>query len=167
MGVNEHGYDVYKNDYTELGELLYRLKYRGDQSAAPEIILTACEFLKPYLNKFDCVIPVPPSIERPVQPVVVLANGIGLALGLPVLHCVTTTRRASEQKNIGEPARRRESLEGLYDVDPRLTEGRKVLLFDDLFRSGATLNSITDLLHGKGKAASVRVVTITRTRSKR
>ena len=38
-------------------------------------------------------------------------------------------------------------------------------LFDDLFRSGATMNAITDVLLRKGKAASVRAFTITRTRS--
>jgi competence protein ComFC len=50
-------------------------------------------------------------------------------------------------------------------VDPAHTEGGHVLLFDDLFRSGATMNAITDVLLGKGKAASVRAFTITRTRS--
>ena len=45
------------------------------------------------------------------------------------------------------------------------TTGKNVLLFDDLFRSGATLNAITGLLLRQGQAASVRVLTITRTRS--
>jgi predicted amidophosphoribosyltransferase len=50
-------------------------------------------------------------------------------------------------------------------VDVAHTEGKKVLLVDDLYRSGATLNAITDLLLTEGKAASVSVLTITRTRS--
>jgi len=56
-------------------------------------------------------------------------------------------------------------LAGLHAVDPKETQGKNMLLFDDLFRSGSTLNAITDLLMGTRKAASVPVLTITKTRS--
>lgn len=38
--------------------------------------------------------------------------------------------------------------------------------FDDLFRSGATMNSITVALHEQGHASDVFALTLTRTRSK-
>ena len=43
----------------------------------------------------------------------------------------------------------------------------KYLLFDDLFRSGATMNSITVALYEQGHASEVFALTPTRTRSKR
>lgn len=61
--------------------------------------------------------------------------------------------------------KRKELLAGLHAVDAKQTKGKNILLFDDLFRSGATLNAITQLLMRTGKALSVRVLTITRTRS--
>jgi hypothetical protein len=61
LGVNEFGRDMFDTVRSELGELLVRLKYRGDRSAAPEIIATAADFLRPYLDRFDRIIPVPPS----------------------------------------------------------------------------------------------------------
>ena len=165
VGVNEHGRDVYDTVRSELGELLVRLKYRGDRSAAPEIIATAAQYLRPHVHKFDRIVPVPPSVGRAVQPVIVLARGIGEAIGVPVVDCVTTTRPATQLKDVADPDRRRELLSGLYEVDPIETEGGNILLFDDLFRSGATMNAITDVLTGQGRAASVRAFTITRTRS--
>ena len=45
------------------------------------------------------------------------------------------------------------------------TTGKNVLLFDDLFRSGATMNAITDVLLNQGQVTSVSVLTITKTRS--
>jgi competence protein ComFC len=165
LGVDEHGHDIFDTVRSELGELLVRLKYRGDQSAAPEIIAAAVRYLEPHRHKFDRIIPVPPSAARVVQPVIILANGIGAALSVPVIDCIRTTREATQLKGITDLKHRRELLDGLHEVDPIHTEAANILLFDDLFRSGATMNAVTDVLTRQGKAASVRAFTITRTRS--
>ena len=109
----------------------------------------------------------PPSGHRALQPVIVLANGIGAKLGVPVIRCVSATRPTAQLKSVSDPGGRKALLEGLYAVDARQTIGKNVLLFDDVFRSGATMNAITNLLMNSGKVASVRALTITRTRSNR
>jgi competence protein ComFC len=43
--------------------------------------------------------------------------------------------------------------------------GQGILLFDDLYRSGATMDAITAELYESGKAMDVFALTITRTRS--
>jgi competence protein ComFC len=168
LGVNEFGHDIYDSVRSELGALLLRLKYRADRSAAQEIIDTAAGYLRQRLKdgirKFDVIIPVPPSATRALQPVLLLANGIGEALGVPVDNCITPMRPTAQLKDVSDPAKRKEMLDGLYHVDPIHTENKNILLFDDLFRSGATMNAITGVLLGQGKAASVRAFTITRTR---
>jgi predicted amidophosphoribosyltransferase len=165
VGVNEYGHTIFNTVRPEIGELLYRLKYNCDQSAAPAIIATAAKFLMPHRAKVDLIIPVPPSTARAVQPVIVMANGIGAAIGVPVVQCIKTTRATTQLKGVTDPDERKELLNGLYAVDAAYTAGKNVLLFDDLFRSGTTMNAITDVLLQQGKAASVRVLTITRTRS--
>ncbi len=146
LGVNEFGHDVFDTKRSELGELLYRLKYNSDRSAAAEIVAAAAAFVKPSLRKFDLIVPVPPSGARAVQPVILLANGIGGALGLSVANCIGTTRPPTQLKGVMDVERRKELLDGLYSVDAAQTRGKNILLFDDLFRSGATMNAITDLL---------------------
>lgn len=165
LGLNEAGHDVFDTKRSELGELLYRLKFKGDKTAAQAIIDTVVEILKPSRKKFDLIVPVPPSGKRPIQPVITLANGFGAALDLPVIECVTTTRSTTQLKGVIGAEKRNELLAGLHAVDAKHTAGKNILLFDDLYRSGATLNAITGLLMQKGKAASVRVLTITHTRS--
>jgi competence protein ComFC len=167
LGVDEYGHDRFDTTYSELGALLNRLKYKSDQTAAPEIISTASNFLRRERAKFDLIIPVPPSTARTVQPVILMANGIGAAVGLPVIPCVTTTRSTAQLKSISDPEKRKEALAGLHAVDIKHTNGKNVLLFDDLFRSGSTMNAITDVLLQQGRAANVYAFTITRTRSNR
>lgn len=165
IGPNEQGHMQFDTVRPEIAELLYRLKYRQDRNAAQAIITTAAAFLKPYRPKFDVIIPVPPSKPRALQPVILLAQGIGAAVGLPVINCVGTTRAPAQLKGVENPSLRAQLLNGLYAVDARHTARKRVLLFDDLFRSGSTMNAITDVLLQSGQAISVSVLTITRTRS--
>jgi competence protein ComFC len=165
IGQNEYGHMQFHTVRPEIAELLYRLKYRSDQLAAQGIIMAAATYLRPHRPKFDLMIPVPPSTMRAFQPVLIIANGIGAAVGMPVVQCVTTTHPTLPLKSVSDPEKRKELLDGLYQVDTCRTVGRNVLLFDDLFRSGSTMNAITDVLLQQGQAASVCVLTITRTRS--
>ena len=80
LAVNDHGHDVYDSKRSEPGELLYRIKYRGDHAAVPEIVATAVAFRQRLRNRFDLIVPVPPSGVRRVQPVRTIAEGIGRAL---------------------------------------------------------------------------------------
>lgn len=164
---NEAGYMQFDTVRPEIAELLYQLNYQGKQEAAQEIITTSAAFLHPHRAKFDLMIPVPASTARVVQPVLILARGIGAVVDLPVVECITTTRSPSQLKGVTDPERRKELVDGLYAVDPDHTTGKNVLLFDDLFRSGTTMNAITEVLLQQGQAASVHVLTITKTRRNR
>ncbi|HKX08708.1 MAG TPA: hypothetical protein VJN67_10965 [Stellaceae bacterium] len=165
IGHNEFGHMQFDTVRPEIAELLFRLKNRADKEAAGSIIETAANFLAQYRDKFDSIVPVPPSHQRVLQPVIVLAEGIGAALGVPVLSCITTNRPTTQLKNVTDPEERKKLVDGLYQVDTTQTQGRNILLFDDLFRSGTTMNAITDELLGSGRAAVVRALTITKTRS--
>lgn len=164
IGYNEAGHMQFDTVRPEIAELLYRLKYKGDQSAAAGIITAAASVIADHRNLFEIIVPVPASTPRAVQPVLVLARGISAATGIPIAECVTTTRPTAQLKAVSDPEQRKALVDGLYAVDASHIAGRKVLLFDDLFRSGATMNAITDVLLAQGKAAEVRVMTITRTR---
>lgn len=165
VGDDEFGHPRFENTRSEIGELLYRLKYRHDQSVAGEIVETAANFVKGWQPNLDVIVPVLPSTLRSVQPVYILASALGRGLGIRVAHCLTTTRDPSPLKNVSDLDERIRLLAGLYAVDASATTGKRILLFDDLYRSGATMSEITNALYGQGHAAEVFVLTITRTRS--
>src|SRR5271169_4835676 len=63
---------------TELGELLFRMKYRGGGDAVlADIVDTASQFIGSWKPPIDCIVPAPPSTARKAQPVVEIARALG------------------------------------------------------------------------------------------
>ncbi len=167
IGYNEFGHMQFETTRSEVGELLFRLKNRSDTTTVSEIVASAVRFLNTWHPPIDMIVPVPPSSARTVQPVILLAKGISDQLHIPLVECVIKIRETPQLKNIFDLDERLKALDGVHAVDTAATQGRRVLLFDDLYRSGATMNVITTALYDQGKAAEVFALTITRTRSYR
>src|SRR5687768_16535485 len=72
LGYNEYGHAQYDTIRSSIGELLYQLKYRG-QNTVDQVADVMAGFFddKPNgLAKIAVVVPVPPSTLRQVQPVI-------------------------------------------------------------------------------------------------
>jgi competence protein ComFC len=165
VGTDEFGHTRFETTRPEIGELLYRLKYHSDVGAVEEIAEAAFQFLGNWRPDVDCIVPVPPTRVRAMQPVFMLADAIAKKVDVPVVNCLTKSREIPELKDVSDFDERLRLLSGLYTVDASLVRGKSVLLFDDLYRSGATMNAATATLYDPGKAARVSVLTITKTRS--
>lgn len=162
--------------YTEIGKELHNLKYEyGIRIFKPveeriDLILEIAKTVKEFIRKkwklnFDMMIPVPPSRERALNPVMILTEALRNRFTIPV--CDNTVKRIKdipELKNEKDPDRKKELLKGVHSLDVDLVKGKKILLFDDIYDSGATLNSLTNLLYNDGKVSDVFVLAITRTR---
>jgi predicted amidophosphoribosyltransferase len=165
IGDDEFGHPRFDTTRTELGELLYRLKYSRDKAVIPEIVETTGRFCRKWKAGFEVLVPIPPTRKRQEQPVVLLAKPLAEALNVEYgADLVKKTREIPELKDVHDFSRRIELLEGAFSIDKAATEGRSILLFDDLFRSGATLNAVAGMLYDEGKAAEVYALTLTRTR---
>jgi predicted amidophosphoribosyltransferase len=167
MGDDEFGHPRFSTVRTEVGELLYQLKSRGERTAIAPLAEALARYLKEWKPPVDLIVPVPPSTKRAVPPVMVLAEALSNEVGIALADCVTRGHDIPQLKNVTDLDERAKLLQGLHSVDKAVTEGRTVLLFDDLYRSGATMNSIAAELRDNGLAADVYALTVTRTRSNR
>lgn len=79
IGYNEFGHPEFDTQRSELGEFVYRLKYKGDKSAIQPVAETVIAFLRSREIKPDLIIPMPPSKQRFFQPVIELASELGKA----------------------------------------------------------------------------------------
>lgn len=165
IGYDEYAHPRFDTHRSPVGDLLYRLKSKGDLSAIPEIVECVERLMDVWNPPVDTLVPVPPSTQRAVQPVRLLAESISRRIGIPVANCVIRTREIPQLKNVFDLDERSQLLEGLHTIDAAQVSGKRILLFDDLYRSGATMNAITAALHGSGVIQDVYALTITRTRS--
>jgi predicted amidophosphoribosyltransferase len=84
LGDDEYGHPMFDTKRSEVGEFLYRLKYRLDESALDELEEVIVSFVRDWNPGATIILPVPPSRVRALQPVSLLADRLGTAIGIPV-----------------------------------------------------------------------------------
>jgi len=119
------------------------------------------------LGDADLIVPVPLHAkrerERGHNQAAVLARELARATHLELDEYVLARRVHTERHRAGMDARaRRESVTGAFEVRaPKQISGRRVLLIDDVFTTGATVSECAVVLESAG-AAEVFVLTIAR-----
>jgi len=119
------------------------------------------------LAEADLIVPVPLHAsregERGFNQAVVLARELARATKLPIDEYSLVRRIHTERHRAGMDARsRRDSVGGAFEVRrPEPIAGRRVLLIDDVFTTGATVSECAAVLKSAG-VAEVYVLTIAR-----
>jgi len=168
IGYDEYGHEQFDTKRSDIGEKLYLLKYKSDRSVINEIVKTVQGFLLKWKPPIEAVVPTPPSKKyRSFQPVLEIAKALSTLTQLP-LHsrCVVKVKGTPEIKSIHGYDERIHALANAFSITTSVLKGKTVLLLDDLFRSGATLNAISDLLYTQGHVADVYALALTQTRSR-
>ncbi len=166
IGYNEFGHPEFDTVRSQLGELVYRLKYKGDKGVIPPVVETILGFVNGWGIHPDVIVPVPPSkLQRSFQPVIELAEELAQSLKKPLnMTSLKKTKTTQQMKDVGDFSARVATLEAAFTSDRGL-EGKGVLLFDDLFQSGATMNVAARTLKEQGAVKSVYALALTRTRN--
>ena len=145
------------------GELAYRLKYQGDLTVLPQLVEQALALIgeHPELAQVDALVPVPPSTPRPNDPVSNFSKALAQKLKLPYLPIVVKSRQTAPQKEMHTLAQKQSNVAGAFKVQSSV-KGKRLMVIDDLYDSGATLLEIHRQLCRAG-AVKVNVLTLTRT----
>jgi ComF family protein len=151
---------------TPLRDAICLFKYRGKVSLASPLASLMVERL-PLLDRVSVIMPVPLHSDRLRQrefnQSLLLADQIGRVLGIPVSYTnLIRTTSSQAQTSLSRKSRLR-NLRGAFTVRyPHEIRKQRVLLIDDVFTTGTTVNECAKSLRKAG-SSDVLVLTLGRT----
>ncbi len=145
--------------------LVYALKYGGWGIAARPMASVLVAALAPRLRGLDALVPVPLGRtrlrERGHNQAALLADALGRATGVRVLHAALVRARETRTQTRLSPAGRWENTRGAFAASGEASGGMHVALVDDVVTTGATLGAAAQALAELG-TASIGAVTFAR-----
>jgi predicted amidophosphoribosyltransferase len=152
---------------TPLGQVLHRFKYEQDRRAGLVLARLLCDFIRTWraFSSCDLLITVPPSYtSRPFDPVSFLAEEVERQTQI-LWHrnALTRSKLTKPQKAIPEREVKELNVSNVYRPTGALDlSGKTVLLLDDTFDSGATLDHVSGMLREAG-AKTILVLVVAKT----
>jgi len=163
-GYNEHGHMQYDTVRPPAGEALFQLKYRSDYTQIPIIATQMHNSFAQYFSSAGLVIPMPPSKQRHRQPVVEIARELAHLMNKPCYeNLLVKTTATPAMKDVATREEKVNTLINAFTVTDQLNDGLyDVLLIDDLYDTGSSLEAATQVLRGYNKLRHIYVATVTR-----
>ena len=166
-GYNEAGHATFDNTRTQVGEAVYQLKYRQDWTQAPKLARAVAKHIVPLCETIGLVVPMPASTIRSRQPVTEVAQEVAKLLQvnafteLLVKNAVPNVSQSL--KNLASKAEKKAALSGRFRIDDTIKGDGKwnVLLIDDLFDSGASMEAACSALRSYAKISKIFVAALT------
>ena len=149
-------------------EFIHRFKYDHDRSLRIPLaawLVDALSDARLTVPPFDAIVPVPLHAarfrERGFNQAALLAELLSAQASVPMIEALKRTRYTTTQTRLD----RDERMENLRDAfrvrEQAAVQGRHLLLVDDVFTTGSTVDECARVLRLAG-AASVRVATVAR-----
>jgi len=166
VGEDQYGRSEFDTTRSAIGELVYQLKYNNNT----EVIYDIMELVKPFLeewnmiNKIDIVIPAPPSNKnRNYQPVFLISESVAKFLGKPIVFDLLEKINSGQIKNM-DSSEKAKAISGSILKKKKFKKRVNILLVDDLYKSGTTLNEVYNVLKQDENVNNIYVLTMTKTR---
>ena len=155
-----------QNVRTELGDLMYRFKYGGEENLSEALAVRCADFIAAHPDlQADLLVPMPSTLkDRAYDPVPMLARLVSVRASIALNDTTLVKARVTEpQKGMVNLAQKTDNVAGAFRItDANAVRGKCVLLLDDLYDSGATLGEATRVLLASG-ARDVCILTVTKT----
>ncbi len=165
IGENQYGHPEFDTVRTDVGEAMYQLKYKNDCKKIPFLVDAFIENLKSKLSSVGFIVPMPPSKRRTFQPLTELAKEIAKKMDVPLCENILIKKVITPQmKDVESIEEKIKVLATAFSINDEIrSEGCwDVLLIDDLYGSGTSLNAAAQTLKTYSKVKNIYVAAFTR-----
>lgn len=167
IGENQYGHPDFDTVRTDVGEAMYQLKYKNDRKKIPLLVDAFIENLKSKLSSVGFIVPMPPSKRRVFQPLTELAKEIAKKMDVPLCENILIKKvRTPQMKDIESIKEKIKVLATAFSIKDEIVgeDCWDVLLIDDIYGSGTSLNAAALTLKTYSKVNNIYVVAFTRKR---
>lgn len=176
LGEDENGYPQFKTTRTELGDIIFTIKYRRNNNYDYQDVYT--EFFDDFTritskhiidfvtqNEIDIILGTPFSTKRDIQPVNLLCDFISEMTNIPYIENVFFKKTTTPSKDMSTEEKAMLSTQiSSSDSYLKTLEGKNILIVDDLYETGSTLEACTKYLQDNLSYASVYILVMTKTK---
>lgn len=151
----------------KLRDAVHSFKFTGRKDVGKRLVGLMKEKIIPFSEKFDCIVPMPVTEKRlkkrGFNQSFIVAEEISGITGKPVYHAILQkTKETKDQYSLARDERRK-NVRGVFALsDGREIRGKRVLLVDDLYTTGATAREASRTLM-RGKTRTVVLFALART----
>ena len=139
---------IYYQKESPYNRLLHKMKYGNHPEVGMRLALMAAEQLSKegFFDGIDAIVPLPLSKkkrrQRGYNQCDYIAEGLSQITGIPVLKDCVVRNKSNETQTHKTRDERWRNVEGIFSLaKPELTEGKHILLIDDILTTGATLTN--------------------------
>ncbi len=165
LGYDALGHAEFDTIRTDVGEAIYQLKYKNNRGVIPLLVEAFIDNLKSKISSVGLIVPMPPSKRRKFQPVIELAREIATKMNISLFENLLIKKsKTPEMKNEATFEEKKEILSSVFSINDEIDgEGSwDVLLIDDLYGTGASLNTASKTLKTYSKIKNIYVAAFTR-----
>lgn len=163
LGIDDFGHARYDTTRSDLGELMYKLKYCADKKACDELMEIIGERVYQWMIKYEIsvIVSMPPSNKnREYQPVEFIAKELSRYTGIDYYESYLEKSSSVELKSSNVLT----NIDlGIYRIGS-LDVQQNVLLIDDLYRTGRTMKAACVAIKTDRNVNDIYTLAITRTR---
>lgn len=164
VGHNAQGHPVFDTTRTDVGEATFQLKYRSDWTQVQPLAQALADHVFPKLASVGFIVPMPASTARNRQPVTEIAESLGGIVGTVVFSdLLCKAANGQSLKDLDTKPEKMDAIGDSFSVKDKITNDGawNVLLVDDLYHTGASMEAACKVLRAYPKVKKIYVAALT------
>lgn len=164
IGDDQFGHPCFETVRSEIGEATFQLKYRQDWDQVKTLAQALAVNIYPKFKSVGFIVPMPASTVRDRQPVTEVAKVLGAMVKIPVFTDLLL--KAHTGKSLKDMHTKDEKIAAIgnsFSINDEIgNDGQwNVLVVDDLFDTGASMEAACKVLRKYPKVGKIYVAALT------